>query len=108
MKSKRQILVRVDPAIKKKYDNLEPNNFLRKQIDNAHELMLHDENPGDYIDKKPWPKKYLAHDVPNLYVYRLGIYYRMIYTIRTDADYKYYQLLDVLTHPEYNLTFGYK
>jgi hypothetical protein len=100
-------VVTVVRPVKKKYDTLKPKHFLKKQIDSAYELMQSDTNPGDYIDKKPWPDKYLAHHVTTLYVYRLGGSDRMIYTIRTDPDSKYYQILDVLTHIEYNRIFGY-
>lgn len=66
-----------------------------------------DVNKGDYIKRKPYPRKYRSHGVDNLFTYDVGNTHRIIYTIRTDKHTKYYQFLDLLTHKEYDVLFGY-
>lgn len=104
-----RIEVCATPDVGEFYNKLKPNDYLRKQIQIAKELMERGNNMGDYIKKKPWPDKYLkTHAVTNLYRYPIGSYYRMIYTVRGDSKKRTYQILDILTHRQYNKIFDYK
>jgi hypothetical protein len=94
--------------VKELYHNPKTEKFLKDQIKTAIELMEQDKNVGNFIKKKPWPDRYVkTHDVSNLYQYRMGDYHRMIYTVRGMGKVKYYQILDILPHPEYDRIFGY-
>jgi mRNA-degrading endonuclease RelE of RelBE toxin-antitoxin system len=109
LKPRRPIQVVSTRDVNELYQDPKTQKFLKDQIGIARELMEQDENVGNYIKKKPWPDRYVkTHDVSNLYQYRLGDYYRMIYTVRGTEKVKYYQILDILTHPEYERIFGYK
>jgi mRNA-degrading endonuclease HigB of HigAB toxin-antitoxin module len=69
--------------------------------------MKRDINSGDYIKRKPYPDRYRRLGVHNLFVFDIGNTLRLIYTIRTTKDAKTYQYLDLLTHKEYDIIFGY-
>lgn len=69
--------------------------------------MLGDVNRGDFVKRKPYPDKYRRLDAQNLYVYDIGNTHRLIYTIRTEKDKKIFQYLDLFSHKEYDVTFGY-
>jgi 3-polyprenyl-4-hydroxybenzoate decarboxylase len=79
-----QIKVNATGDVARLYGDLRANNPLKKQIDKAKELFESDNNVGNYISKKPWPDKYEAHDIRNLYRFPLSRFYRMIYTVRPD------------------------
>jgi mRNA-degrading endonuclease RelE of RelBE toxin-antitoxin system len=104
-----KIEVRATPDVAELYSKLKADDYLKKQMQKAKELMEKDNNIGDYIKNKPWPDKYVrTHDISNLYRYPIGDYYRMIYTIRGNLNAKTYQILDILTHKQYNKIFHYK
>ncbi len=85
-----------------------PASNNKKKIDEFKEDLKKDINKGDYIKRKPYPDKYrVDHGVYNLYCFDIGLKHRMIYTIRTTKDKKLYQFLDLLTHKEYDVLFGY-
>jgi hypothetical protein len=87
---------------------LSDNDPVKIKVDLITEEMKRDRNLGDYIKKKPWPDKYLrTHEVTNLYRREVGGNHRLIYTIRGSKENKVYQLLDLLTHKEYDRLFGY-
>lgn len=100
--------VEVTPDFKKKYDNMNDKDFRKRGIDDLIVELETNRIMGDYIKKRPWPKRYLRQDISNLYRYPIGSY-RVIYTIRTGGEYRFktYQLLDFLTHKEYEIIFGY-
>jgi hypothetical protein len=109
VKPKRPVQVVSTKNVRELYHNPKTQKFLKDQIDIAAELMEQDKNVGNYIKKKPWPDRYVkTHDVSNLYQYPMGDYHRMIYTVRGTEKVKNYQILDILTHPEYERIFGYK
>lgn len=87
---------------------LSENDPVKLKVDKLIDEMKQDINLGDYIKKKHWPDKYVkTHEVTNLYSYKIGLNHRLIYTIRGRKDDKIYQLLDLLTHKEYDRLFGY-
>ena len=90
------------------YDPLPDSSYLKRRIREIRDEMLKDINKGEFVKKKPYPDKYRNNrGVRNLYVYDLGNAYRLIYTIRTDDTKKIYQYLDLFTHKEYDVMFGY-
>lgn len=92
---------------RKVYDPLPDQGYLKRRIREVIDEMLKDVNRGEFIKNKPYPDKYRGLDARNLYVYDLGNKYRLIYTIRTDEEKKTYQYLDLFTHKEYDVMFGY-
>lgn len=91
------------------YNKLAESSKRKTKIDEFTRDLKQDVNKGDYIKRKPYPDKYrITHDVRNLYCFDIGLTHRMIYTIRTTKDKKkIYQFLDLLTHKEYDVLFGY-
>lgn len=90
-------------------DALSDNDPIKTKVDQIIVEMKQDKNLGDYVKKKPWPDKYLkTHEVTNLYRREIGGNHRLIYTIRGRNEDKVYQLLDLLTHKEYDRMFGYR
>lgn len=100
--------VKATQDFKKKYDTMNDRDFRKRSINDLVTELEADKITGDYIKKRPWPKKYRNHGISNLYRHPVKGY-RVIYTIRTGGEYKLktYQLLDFLTHKEYNIIFGY-
>jgi len=82
------------------------DEFIIQQINEAMNFLKEDDNKGNYIDKKPYPKRYLKHEITNLYRYPISSY-RLIYTIKGNKEEKIYLLLDFLTHKHYDEIFGY-
>lgn len=91
------------------YRKLNPNDKLKKQIDEAMDLMKSDPAAGDKIEKHLWPKQYMdKYGINNLFRYELGRKCRMIYTIMGDPEEIVCIVIDVLSHKEYDERFGYK
>ena len=87
---------------------LAENDLIKIRINQIIDEMKQDKNLGDFIKKKQWPRKYIRmHDITNLYKLDIGGNRRLIYTIRGSTEDKKYQLLDLLTHKEYDVLFGY-
>jgi mRNA-degrading endonuclease RelE of RelBE toxin-antitoxin system len=96
------------PSFMKYYHGLRETDHIKKEIDEATTLMKNDDNIGVYIKEHLWPKIYKKnHDVTNLYKYDIDSC-RLIYTIKGTPGRKHYQILDFLTHKEYNVLFRYK
>ena len=92
---------------RKTFDPLPEGSQLKRRIREIRDEMKKDVNKGDFIKRKPYPGKYRRLDVHNLYVYDIGNTHRLIYTVRTERDKKTYQYLDLFSHKEYDVTFGY-
>ena len=90
----------------KLYGKLRNPDPIKIELDRTMNLMKGDKINGVYIKKKPWPKIYRNHDVTNLYKYNINSW-RLIYTVKGLNRIKHYQILDFLTHKEYNVIFGY-
>jgi hypothetical protein len=93
-------------AFYKLYSKFRESDPSKIKLDEAMDLMKRERINGVYIKRKPWPRKYLKDDLSNLYKYNIDNQ-RLIYTVRGLANLKYYQILDFLTHKEYNVLFGY-
>ncbi len=91
---------------RKTYDLMPDDDKRKKRIREIRDEMLKNINKGEFIKKKPYPRRYKDLGVDNLYVYDIWSD-RLIYTVRTDRDKKIYQYLDYLTHKEYDVLFGY-
>lgn len=105
---KRKFRVFASPDFLTVVNALSNNDPIKLKVDQVTDEMKQDKNLGDYIKKKPWPDKYLkTHEVTNLYRREIGGNHRLIYTIRGRKEDKVYQLLDLLTHKEYDKLFGY-
>lgn len=97
------------PDVLKILGPLSNDDEIKLRINQVVEEMKQDKNLGDQIRKRPWPDKYIrTHDVTNLYRRAVGGNHRLIYTIRGRKDDKVYQLLDLLTHKQYDKLFGYE
>ena len=92
---------------RKVYDPLPDDSYLKDRIREIRDEMNNDINSGDFIKRKPYPDKYRRLGVHNLYVYDIGNTHRLIYTVRTERDKKTYQYLDLFSHKEYDVMFGY-
>ncbi len=103
--SKKKFRVFTSPNFLKTANTFSDNNPVKIGVNQVIEAMKQDENLGDYIKKKHWPDKYVkAHEVTNLYRREISGNHRLIYTIRGRKEDKIYQLLDLLTHKEYDRT----
>jgi Txe/YoeB family toxin of Txe-Axe toxin-antitoxin module len=104
---KRKFRVFASPDVLNVLKTISNNDPIKLKVDQVTDEMKQDKNLGDYIKKKPWPDKYIkTHEVTNLYSREIGSH-RLIYTIRGRREDKAYQLLDLLTHKEYDVLFGY-
>lgn len=105
---KRKFRVFASPDVIDVLKALSDNDPIKLRVDQVIDEMKQDRNLGDYIKKKPWPDRYVkTHEVTNLYRREIGGNHRLIYTIRGRKEDKVYQLLDLLTHKEYDNLFGY-
>lgn len=105
---KRKFRVFASPDFLDVLKTLSDNDPIKPRVNQVIEEMKQDKNLGDYIKKKPWPDRYVkTHEVTNLYRREIGGNHRLIYTIRGRKEDKVYQLLDLLTHKEYDTLFGY-
>lgn len=103
----RRIEVSGHPVFNKVYDGLSNESDLKIRISEIIAEMKKDVNRGNYIKRKPYPDRYRRLGVRNLFVFDIGSTRRLIYAIRTAKDTKTYQYLDLLTHKEYDIIFGY-
>jgi Txe/YoeB family toxin of Txe-Axe toxin-antitoxin module len=105
---KRKFRVFASPDFLDALKILSDNDPIKQRVDRVIDEMKQDKNLGDYVKRKPWPSKYVKrHEVTNLYRLEIGGNHRLIYTIRGRKEDKVYQLLDLLTHKEYDRVFGY-
>ena len=79
---------------------------LRNIVNQRAQDMQNDIMLGDYIKKRPYPKKFRKYS--NLYRIAISDYFRLIYTIIGTSEKKVYLMLDFLNHDDYNKLFGYK
>ena len=91
----------------KYYNSLTNNDFTKRKIDERKEEFRKDRNTGSYIKNKPYPKDYDKFEVKVLFVDEITDNMRLIYTIISTQDMKYYKLIEVLTHKQYDVKFGY-
>ena len=82
------------------------DQYSKQLINERAQDMRNGIMPGDYIKKKPYPKKYRGYS--NLYRIKISDYFRLIYTIIGTSNKKVYLILDFLDHDEYNKLFGYR
>jgi hypothetical protein len=88
-------------------EKLNHNDPINKKLDEIIQEMRNDINNGDLIKHKPYPKKYAKHEIKNLFVYDLPGANRLIYTRMGLESGKTCVFLEVLTHKEYDVIFGY-
>ena len=91
------------------YKSLEPNDPIKKNIDDAMDLLKQNPTIGDRIPEKLWPNKYIKkYGINNLFRYSLRSNWRMIYTIMGYSNEIVCSILEVLDHKNYDILFGYK
>jgi hypothetical protein len=90
------------------YDSLNDSDERKKKLKEIISNLKIDINKGRFIRMdKAYPDKYRKLGVTNLYVENIGSD-RLIYTIRTTNKNKIYQLLEYMSHSEYDLLFHNK
>lgn len=93
----------------KLYNNLEPQGQLKKDIDQAMNVLKTNPLKGNKVEKQLWPKKYIkAYDISNLFRYPLRDGYRIMYTLLSDDKSTTSIILDALQHDSYDELFGYR
>lgn len=84
---------------------------LLKSIRQKIDLIKANPHYGDPISKTLIPKEYIKkYNITNLFRVELSNFWRMLYTL-TEGDTKIEVIafvLDIINHPDYNKTFGYK
>ena len=93
----------------KLYRDLDPNSWLKKDIDEAMDELKINPMKGDKVEKRLWPKKYVdEHQLKNLFRYPLHHGYRLTYTLVSDDKSTTSVILDALDHDSYDELFGYE
>ena len=84
-----------------------PDRMLMDAILERVEWLRKDTHVGVPVGKKYIPKGYKKHDITTLFLLKLPLFWRLLYTIRHD-DGKFVAILDILSHAEYDALFGYR
>lgn len=96
------------PKAREFYNSLSKDSRLKKEIDQANELLKDKADIGDKIEKKKIPKEYIRDfAIDNLFRYKLRDGYRLLYTILSDGKVKTCSVIDIVDHTAYEKLFGY-
>jgi len=96
------------PTARRFYCSLPKDSRLKKEIDHANELLKDKADIGDKIEKRKIPKEYTRKfAIDNLFRYKLGEGYRLLYTILSDGKVKTCSVIDIVDHDAYEKLFGY-
>jgi mRNA-degrading endonuclease RelE of RelBE toxin-antitoxin system len=107
--TKKNITVSGSVEFTKFYKSLGKTDPLKIQLDETMDLLKKDPTIGNRIKTNLWPKKYMRKfGINNLYRYRVGTNWRVIYTILGKSDGLVCVILDMLDHKNYDILFGYK
>ena len=107
--TKKNISVSGSVEFTRLYKSLGKTDPLKNQLDEAMDLLKKDPTIGNRITANLWPKKYVRkYGVNNLFRYRVGSNWRVIYTVLSKPDGLVCVILDALDHKNYDLLFGYK
>jgi mRNA-degrading endonuclease RelE of RelBE toxin-antitoxin system len=88
--------------------SLRRDEYLRRIVDKALDVLKENMFAGERIEKKKFPKYYvLKYGINNLYKYNLDGGNRLIYTLVADESGVAIVVLEVLSHKEYERRFGY-
>jgi mRNA-degrading endonuclease RelE of RelBE toxin-antitoxin system len=91
------------------YRSLEKTDTLKNQLDETLDLLKKDPTVGNRIKNNLWPRRYVRkYGINNLYRYRIGSNWRVIYTVLGTSEGIVCVILDVLDHKNYDILFGYK
>ena len=100
--------VRGSPDFMKERGELKPNLRLLREVDAAIDLLKQNAIADEKIPKDRWPRRYLEkYGIRNLYRYGIGGGFRITYTLQSEETRIIVLILDVLSHPQYELLFGY-
>jgi len=92
----------------KSFNALSDNDQFKKNIRDAKKNLLQDLRIGSKIPHDRWPNDYKKLGLTNLWVYRLSIEERLVYTIISDASGFTGLMIEAFrTHKEYEKRFGY-
>ena len=90
------------------FNSLPNDSRLKKEIDQAKELLKSRTDIGNKIEKKKIPKEYIRDfAITNLFCYKLGDGYRLLYTVLSDGKVKTCSVIDIMSHEDYETLFGY-
>lgn len=96
------------PKARQFYNSLPKDSRLKKEIDQASELLKDKADIGDKIERRKIPKEYIRDfSIDNLFRYKLGEGYRLLYTILSDRRVKTCSVIDIVDHDAYEKLFGY-
>lgn len=96
------------PKAREFYNSLPKASRLKKEIDQASELLKDKADIGDKIERRKIPKEYIRDfSIDNLFRYKLGEGYRLLYTILSDRKVKTCSVIDIVDHDAYEKLFGY-
>ena len=97
--AKKNISVSGSAEFTRFYKSLGKTDPLKNQLDEAMDLLKKDPTMGNRIKTNLWPKKYMRkYDINNLYRYRAGSNWRVIYTVLGKPDGLICVILDALDH----------
>ena len=95
----------VSDELAKHIEELGTKHKITKWINNMKEVLKENMYAGELIRKSQIPRQYHnRYNVNNLYRYSHPEGFRSCYTILNGCPY----ILDIMSHPEYDLVFGYK
>jgi len=106
-KPPKKVFIHID--LHEYYISLESGHKNRKWIDTMRNTLIDNIHAGDRIRKKGIPKLYIRkHGVTNLYRFAHPEGYRSMYTIEfREEDGLCPIILDLISHKEYEKSFGY-
>lgn len=96
------------PNFAKFFNMLSDDDQFKKDIRDAKKNLLQDLRIGSKIPHDRWPSDYRNLKMTNLWVYRLDIESRLVYSILSDANGFIGLMIEAFRiHKEYEKRFGY-
>jgi len=84
------------------------NEWLRKNVNETLDLLRMNYELGDRVPKRQWPYSYVRQlGLNNLYRCDLVDGWRLTYTLSFDGVGIRVDVIEVMTHQEYDRRFGY-
>ena len=80
---------------------------LKDAIHKRIDILREDPHHGNPISKRLTPKFYKDIGMNSIFRIPLPFYWRMIYTLKNDADGRIIVIIEILSHKEYDKRFNY-